>query len=120
WYSRSTFEHRIKTPTPLFGITCCKYSYLADFDPCVTQRFPLGDPEFSTGSPKVLHRVTQASLFQQRVEWEYSTFTAQNLRKYHTVGIFTPADRFSNVSYLFALATSKQKESWASLPLPDQ
>src|SRR5690348_13661638 len=32
---------------------CCKQTHLAEIDPCVTQTFPLGDPEFSTGSPKL-------------------------------------------------------------------
>ena len=49
-------------PTPThFWRFCCKHSYLAEFDPCVTQRFPLGHAEFSTGSPNDFHWVAQAS-----------------------------------------------------------
>src|SRR6185437_7965798 len=113
WYSRSTFEHRIKTPTPLFGITCCKYSYLADFDPCVTQRFPLGDPEFSTGSPKDLHRVTQASSFQQRVAtrtflvYRHGSFRDSVLLPSSTL------NRFLMISYFIRFHNLRTEEIWA-------
>jgi hypothetical protein len=35
--------------------------HFPDFDPWVTHSFPLGHPEFSTGSPNLFHWVTQAS-----------------------------------------------------------
>ena len=33
---------------------CCKQTHLPQIDPWVTPKFPLGHPEFSTGSPKIL------------------------------------------------------------------
>src|SRR5258708_25427847 len=45
---------------PAFLNDLLQTKHFIDFDPWVTQRFPLGHPEFSTGSPKVFHWVTQA------------------------------------------------------------
>jgi len=48
-------------PPPAFFNDLLQTKDFTDFDPWVTQRFPLGHPEISTGSPKVFHRVTQGS-----------------------------------------------------------
>jgi hypothetical protein len=51
--SACCFQATFAPHAGLFEQFCCKHGHLADFDPCVTQRFPLGDPEFSTGSRKL-------------------------------------------------------------------
>jgi hypothetical protein len=51
----------IQAPLPAFFNDLLQTKHLCHFDPWVTQRFPLGHPEISTGSPKVFHRVTQGS-----------------------------------------------------------
>ena len=52
---------RSKRGVPAFLQHLLQTKDFTRFDPWVTQRFPLGHPEISTGSPKVFHRVTQAT-----------------------------------------------------------
>src|SRR5258708_31272290 len=51
----------IRYPLPAFLKDLLQTKHLIHFDPWVTQCFPLGHPEISTGSPKVFHWVTQAA-----------------------------------------------------------
>src|SRR5258707_15734616 len=62
---RPVIFRRIFIPLPAFLQDLLQTKHLSRFDPWVTQRFPLGHPDFSTGSPKVFHRVTQGSPDQE-------------------------------------------------------
>ena len=54
---------RLSPPTPGSETVSLKTNHLSEIGPWATQRFPLGHPRFSTGPPKVFHRVAQASVY---------------------------------------------------------
>jgi len=53
---------------------------LADFDPWVTLRFPLGDPEFSAGSPRICLGHPSVAIISEQMLQVYQNANSSTVR----------------------------------------